>query len=237
VQDPPISAEAANFDAFLDTHHEIDAQLRTNPLLINDQKWLSHHREVLVYFDRHPEAKNEVAASPSYFIRREGRRAAREEQRQNENLRKDEIANFQQFLNFNPGIGKQLTADPSLVKESSYLDEHPGLQAYLYDHPQVNKDLREDPGLFFQRDTQQNNPAKNGTEDQKAQGQEKQVDSPTPTHQLRASKSRTISDKLSIARMCAVRPSSTWSGQLARNRIRQTAKSSSLTGSSTDTLR
>lgn len=58
---------------------------------------------------------------------------------------KEEIANFHQFLNSNPRIGRQLNADPLLINEPRYLDEHPGLQAYLYDHPLVNKDLREDP--------------------------------------------------------------------------------------------
>src|SRR5215472_3055941 len=180
LQDPSTSAEAANFDAFLDTHPEIDAQLRSNPLLINDQKWLHDHQEVLIYFDRRPEAKNEIAGSPSYFIRREGRRASREAQQRTENLRKQEIASFQQFLNFNPIINKQLNADPALIKESKYLAKHPGLQAYLYDHPLVNKDLREDPGLFFQPESQQNDPTKKGIVDQKALVQEKQTDYPPP---------------------------------------------------------
>src|SRR5215472_12422469 len=34
AQDPRTSDEAADIDAFLDAHPEIDAQLRTNPLLI-----------------------------------------------------------------------------------------------------------------------------------------------------------------------------------------------------------
>jgi hypothetical protein len=182
LQDPGTSAEAANFDAFLDTHPEIDAQLRTNPLLINDQKWVHDHREVLIYFDQHAQAKNEIAGSPSYFIRREGRRASREAQQRSENLRNEEIANFQQFLNSNPRISKQLNADPALIKESRYLDEHPGLQAYLYDHPLVNKDLREDPGLFLQRESQQNNSTQKATEDQRVQVQEKQTDSYTPPY-------------------------------------------------------
>ena len=119
VQDPGASAEAANFDAFLDTHPEIDAQLRTNPLLINDQKWLQDHPEVLVYFDHHPQAKNEIAGGPSYFIRREGRRASREARQRRENLRKQEIANFHQFLSSNPRISAQLNADPLLIKRTA----------------------------------------------------------------------------------------------------------------------
>jgi hypothetical protein len=151
AQDPSTSPETSNFDAFLDTHPDIDAQLRTNPLLINDQKWVHDHPEVLVYFDRHPQAKKEIAGSPSYFIRREGRRASREAREQNENLHKDEAANFRQFLSSNPTIRGQLNADPLLVQEPRYLAEHPGLQAFLYDHPLVTRDLRENPDLFFQR--------------------------------------------------------------------------------------
>jgi hypothetical protein len=182
VQDPGASAEAANFDAFLDTHPEIDAQLRTNPSLVNDQKWLHDHQELLRYFDRRPQAKNEIAGSPSYFIRREGRRVSREAQQRSENFKKERIASFQQFLNFNPPISKQLNANPALIKESRYLAEHPGLQAYLDDHPLVNKDLREDPGSFFQRESRQNDPTKTGIVDQKALVQEKQTDSYPPPY-------------------------------------------------------
>jgi phage-related protein len=179
AQDPGISSEAANFDAFLDTHREIDAQLRTNPLLINDQKWVLDHRELAAYFDQHPQAKKEIAGSPSYFIHREGRRASREARQRSENLRKEEIANFQQFLNSNPQIRGQLNADPLLIKEPRYLDGHPGLQAYLYDHPMVNKDLREDPRVFLPRESEQNNPTQQkGSEDRRAQGPEKQKDTP-----------------------------------------------------------
>jgi hypothetical protein len=119
AQDPRTSDEAADFDAFLDAHPEIDAQLRTNPLLINDQKWLQDHPEVLVYFDHHPQAKNEIAGGPSYFIRREGRRASREARQRRENLRKQEIANFHQFLSSNPRISAQLNADPLLIKRTA----------------------------------------------------------------------------------------------------------------------
>ena len=182
AQDPRTSDEAADFDAFLDAHPEIDTQLRTNPLLINDQKWLHDHPEVLVYFDHHPQAKNEIARGPSYFIRREGRRASREARQRRENPHKEEIANFHQFLSSNPRISGQLNADPLLINEPRYLDEHPGLQAYLYDHPLVNKDLREDPGLLLQRESWQNNPTKKGSEDQRMQGQEKQTDSYAPQY-------------------------------------------------------
>jgi phage-related protein len=182
AQDPGISSEAANFDAFLDMHPEIDAQLRTNPVLINDQKWVLDHRELAAYFDHHPQAKTEIAESPSYFIRREGRRASREARQRSENSRKEEIANFQQFLNSNPRIRRQLNADPLLIKEPKYLDGHPGLQAYLYDHPLVNKDLREDPRVFLQVENEQNNPTQQkGAEDRGVQGQAKQTDTATNT--------------------------------------------------------
>jgi len=187
AQDPKASSEAADFDAFLDAHPDIDAQLRTNPLLINDAKWLRDHPQLLSYFDQHPQAKSEIAESPSYFIRREGQRASREDRERNENLRKEEITNFHQFLNSNPQISEQLRADPGLIKESKYLDAHPGLQAYLYDHPQVNKDLLENPDRFLQRASHPNTPppnnaSKNGTEVQIKQGQVKQTNSEPPAN-------------------------------------------------------
>jgi len=169
AQDPSTSAGASNFDGFLDAHPDIDAQLRTNPLLINDQKWLHDHPEVLVFFDRNPQVKKEIAGNLSYFIRREG-----------ENVRHEEVANFQHFLSSNPKISEQLNANPLLVKEPRYLSEHPGLQAYLNGHPLVNNELRKDPGLVLQRESRQNNPTKKGSESQSVQVQEKQMGSYAP---------------------------------------------------------
>jgi hypothetical protein len=169
AQDRSTSAEARNFDAFLDAHPDIDAQLRTNPLLIKDQKWIQNHPEVLGYFDRNPQVKKEIAGSLSYFIRREG-----------ENVRKEEVATFQHFLSSNPKISEQLSANPLLVKEQTYLHEHPGLQAYLNGHPLVNKELREDPGLYLQRESWQNNPTQKGSERQSVQVQEKPMGSYAP---------------------------------------------------------
>ena len=168
----------ADFDAFLDTHPQIDAQLRSNPSLINDQKWLQDHPDVLAFFNHHPRAKKEIAGSPSFLIRREGRRASRDARERSANLRKEEIASFQEFLNFNPQISKQLSANPALIKDPRYLNEHPGLHAYLYDHPLVN----EEPGLFVQRESQQNTAAKKGTQVQRVQVPEKLTDSRVPAY-------------------------------------------------------
>jgi len=211
AQDPRTSAEAASFDGFLDTHPEIDAQLRSNPLLINDQKWLQEHRDVLTYFDQHPQAKKEIAASPSYFIGREGRRATREARLRSENSRNEEVASFREFLNSNPQIAKQLNADPALIKQSRYLAGHPGLQAYLDNHPLVSKDLGEDPGVFLPRESRQNNVAKKETADQRAQSQEKQTDGHPPSQV--ASRERSTHDQRQAIDAADVRAESEQHGE------------------------
>ena len=63
--------ELRNFDGFLDKHPEIDEQLRKNPGLINDPKYVNDHPELKEFLDKHPGVRAELKEHPKYFMHRE----------------------------------------------------------------------------------------------------------------------------------------------------------------------
>src|ERR1700683_596789 len=52
-------------------------------------------------------------------------------------ITRQELARFDQFLEDHPQIAEQLRKDPSLVDNPEYQKGHPELQAYLADHPRL----------------------------------------------------------------------------------------------------
>jgi phage-related protein len=62
---------------------------------------------------------------------------------------RQELASFNNFLDQHPEIGQQLRNNPSLVDDRDYVSNHPELQAYLQDHPRVREEIRENPRAFM----------------------------------------------------------------------------------------
>ncbi len=63
--------ELRNFDGFLDKYPEIDEQLRKNPGLINDPKYVNDHPELKEFLENHPGVRQELKEHPKYFMHRE----------------------------------------------------------------------------------------------------------------------------------------------------------------------
>jgi hypothetical protein len=63
---------------------------------------------------------------------------------------RNEIAhtNFVRFLNTHPNVAADLTRNPSLVNDPTYLANHSGLQGFLRSHPRVQKDVELGPGTY-----------------------------------------------------------------------------------------
>ncbi len=64
-------------------------------------------------------------------------------------ITQSELANFDAFLDKHPEMAEQLRANPSLVNDRDYLNNHPALQAYLQEKPQVREELTENPRAFL----------------------------------------------------------------------------------------
>src|ERR1700723_3653685 len=71
---------------------------------------------------------------------------------QGDDATRQELANFNQFLDSHPELSDQLRKDPSLVNNDDYVKQHPALQTYLQDHPALRAQLKQDPNSFMHQE-------------------------------------------------------------------------------------
>ncbi|HYA27997.1 MAG TPA: hypothetical protein VEI95_04215 [Acidobacteriota bacterium] len=53
------------FQNFLRNHPKVSAELRANPKLVNNKKYLDKHEELSKFLKRHPDVKRELVNHPS----------------------------------------------------------------------------------------------------------------------------------------------------------------------------
>jgi hypothetical protein len=148
-------SDIALFDAFLDAHADIDAQLRANPSLLTNAEYLEAHPQLETFLNQHPQAQTQIGQNPSFFMEREGRfdrRESRQRTSPNPDLTRQEVSTLDQFLDKNPNIDRDLGRNPGLVNNAEYLEAHPQLQAFLNQHPNVKEEIAENPRYFMQRE-------------------------------------------------------------------------------------
>jgi len=146
-------AELAGFDQFLDGHREISEQLRKDPSLVNQGRFVKDHPALRDYLQDHPGVREELKENPSVFMRREGNFDRREDAGQRDNdVTKAELAQFNRFLESHHEIAEQVRKNPQLVDNRQFVENHSALRSYLQDHPAVRDELRENPNAFMQQE-------------------------------------------------------------------------------------
>jgi hypothetical protein len=142
--------ELANFNRFLEAHPEIGEQLRKDPSVIDNHRFLDEHPALQSYLIQHPAVRQLIQDNPSAFMHQENvyDRTA------DDKASRNELANFNRFLEAHPEIGEQLRRDPSLIDNHRFLDEHPALQTYLVDHPAVRQLIQDNPSAFMHQENQ-----------------------------------------------------------------------------------
>ncbi len=148
-------SEMAQFDAFLDAHADIDAQLRANPSLLKNAEFLEAHPQLQSFINQHPQVQTQVGQNPSLVMEREKRFDANESRRttnSNPDLTRQQVSTMDQFLDKNPNVDRDLRRNPGLVNNSGYLQQHPELQTFLNQHPNVKEEIAENPRYFMQRE-------------------------------------------------------------------------------------
>jgi hypothetical protein len=140
--------ELVLFNRFLDSHREIAEQVRKNPSLVNDRRFVNNHPALESYLRDHPGVRNTLRNDPSVFMRGE--------YRYTDNRDRDtdgrELAEFNRFLDTHREIAQQVRRDPSLADNQRFLEDHPALQTYLQDHPAVRQELQQHPDAFMQQE-------------------------------------------------------------------------------------
>src|SRR5262252_3669650 len=67
-------------------------------------------------------------------------------------ITRDELLSFDRFLDSHKAIDQDLEKNPELVKDGTYLKNHPDLQTFLETHPRVREEVRENPRVFMHRE-------------------------------------------------------------------------------------
>jgi len=143
------------FDSFLDTHADVDAQLRANPSLLTNAEYLEAHPQLQAFLEQHPQVETQIRQNPSFFMERAKRFDSNEAARRanpNPDLTRQQVGTMDQFLDKNPDVDRDLRRNPSLVNNVEYLEAHPQLQAFLNQHPNVKEEIAENPRYFMQRE-------------------------------------------------------------------------------------
>lgn len=142
----------ANFDRFLDSHREIAEQLRRDPSLADNQKFVQNHPALQTYLQQTPAIRDQLRRDPSFFMRQEDnfdRFDSRDHNR---------FASFRQFMDEHPRIREDVWRNHALVKNNDYVRRNPELGDYLKDHPDVRGAWSANPDLFV-KGAQQFNPS------------------------------------------------------------------------------
>src|SRR5215471_3357652 len=72
---------------------------------------------------------------------------------QERDITRQELANFDNFMDQHPEIAEQLRKNPSLVNDKEFVTNHTALRDYLNDNPRVREEIRENPNVFMHAET------------------------------------------------------------------------------------
>jgi hypothetical protein len=139
--------ELAEFDRFLDRHREIAEQLRKNPSLADNREFVQNHPPLQDFLRDHPGVRDQLRQDPNAFMRQEDRfdRAGNGGDR---DAMHDRMRDFGGFLGGHSDIQRDLSRDPSVVKDREYVQNHVELNTYLAAHPEVRDELMANPQSF-----------------------------------------------------------------------------------------
>ena len=142
--------ELANLDRFLDSHPEIAEQLKKDPSLADNKKFLANHPALQQFLADHPGVREQLRENPNAFMHQEDRFDQRVDQDRDANRR--QLATMDQFLDRHPEIAEQLRKDPSLVDNRQFMENHPALGQFLADHPELREEFKQHPNAFMRQE-------------------------------------------------------------------------------------
>jgi hypothetical protein len=149
---------AIDFDRFLDQHREIGEQVRKDPSLCDNPKFVDSHPALQMYLREHPEVRDQLGQDPNAFMRLadvDNRDLNRDAGAQYSDADRRDVnrdaMNFDRFLDDHREIGEQVRKDPSLLDNRKFVDGHPALQAFLQDNPGIRDQVRQDPNAFMRQ--------------------------------------------------------------------------------------
>jgi hypothetical protein len=146
--------ELASTNRFLESHPEIAEQLRKDPSLIDNQRFVADHPELQQYLQSHPRVSAEFRDHPDVFMHDEERYDRREDERRadargypdrDRDGDRREVSSFGEFLRGHSTTADALSSNPSLANNREFLETHPDLREYLQAHPGMQQQLSANP--------------------------------------------------------------------------------------------
>jgi phage-related protein len=137
--------ELNNLDNFMDSHPEIAEQLRKDPSLVNDKKFVEGHPALKQFLATDPGVREEMREDPNAFM-------AREQQFDRMDANTRELSNMDRFMDGHPEIAEQLRKNPALVNDKKFVERHPALKTFLASHPYAAQEYKENPSAFMQQE-------------------------------------------------------------------------------------
>jgi hypothetical protein len=137
-------SQLASMDSFMDSHPEIAEQIRKDPSLLDNRKFVESHEALQQFLKSHPEIRQEVRENPNAFMSSEYRYDRREDMRM--------ASTMDQFLDRHPEIAEQLRKNPELVDNKQFVEGHPALQQFLTSHPELRQEFKSNPDAFMHRE-------------------------------------------------------------------------------------
>jgi hypothetical protein len=150
--------DIASFDRFLDDHREIGEQVRKDPSLLDNPRFIHDHPALQTYLQDNAGVRDQIRQDPNAFMHQEDafnrdmNVRDRDANWQDRGDDRRDVASFDRFLDDHREIGEQVRKDPSLLDNRSFVQNHPALQTYLQDNPAVRDQIRQDPNGFMRQE-------------------------------------------------------------------------------------
>jgi hypothetical protein len=135
---------------YLSEHPEVAQQLASDPALADNPQFMANHPGLEQYLANHPQVRADLRQHPNMFMSREDQLNGWHEP-YNPNAPRP-LANTDQYLDQHPEVAQQLNADPRLIDNRQYVDNHPGLHEFLTTHPDARQQWTSHPYRYENRE-------------------------------------------------------------------------------------
>ena len=141
TNDEMIKAELNALNQFLDTHPQLEETLRANLDRAADAAFLKSNPAWDQHLKQRPDTIRALRAERRFLLHRALARMSRTP------LLHDEVAQFDLFLDKNPGVLRSLEGNPRLIRDGAFLTANSSLAEFLDAHAALNTALLERPAM------------------------------------------------------------------------------------------
>jgi hypothetical protein len=157
AQDDITRRDLRNFHEFLEDHPRVAEQLRNDPSLANDRRWVSRHDDMEDFLRNNPRIREELRENPRRFMSRERNYAnsrygyGPSGYAWRGDVSRGELRRFDEFLDSHPRIAERLSRNPELINNRQFVENHYELREFLRNNPDIRREFQSRPHAFMER--------------------------------------------------------------------------------------